>query len=158
MLMTQYVTEPTRLCNILDLVLSNDHMLISDCTVGVPFGLSDHNSVEFSIVTELNSPTTLQTPEVHLVTNWSNANWGAFLNYCRKVNWDDILSVTQSPNELWSAFTGVLKSGIGKFVPTSKFIQRRKNNKISDRYVLKLKVKKLKLWRKYKKQKTTKNR
>ena len=35
--LTQYVTEPTRLCNILDLVLSNDHMLISDCTVGVPF-------------------------------------------------------------------------------------------------------------------------
>ena len=72
--LTQYVTESTRHCNILDLVLSNDHMLISDCTVGVPFGLSDHNSVEFSIFIELNSSKTLKAPEVRLVTNWSNAN------------------------------------------------------------------------------------
>ena len=43
--LNQYVFEPTRLTNILDLVFCNDPMLISDIKVSVPFGLSDHNSI-----------------------------------------------------------------------------------------------------------------
>jgi len=50
---TQLVLEPTRLNNILDLVLCNDNMLISDIVVDAPFGLSDHNSIKFSAAIEI---------------------------------------------------------------------------------------------------------
>jgi len=48
----QYVTVPTRLNNILDLVLCNKRMLISCINVAMPFGLSDHDSITFSVAIE----------------------------------------------------------------------------------------------------------
>ena len=45
----QYVTVPTRLNNILDLVLCNERMLYSDIKVSMPFGLSDRDSIAFSV-------------------------------------------------------------------------------------------------------------
>ena len=45
--LSQYVEEPTRGENILDIVLCNDPLLISEVNVGPPFSISDHNSVDF---------------------------------------------------------------------------------------------------------------
>jgi len=82
--LNQYVTEPTRIKNILDLVFSNDRTLISDVEVGVPFGTSDHNSIVFTIVstckTEISSPN--PTP----IVSWSKADWGAMQTYCEDID------------------------------------------------------------------------
>jgi hypothetical protein len=47
--MIQYVREPTRLNNILDLVMSTEERLVGNILVGNKLGGSDHNMVEFTI-------------------------------------------------------------------------------------------------------------
>ena len=69
----QFIQEPTRLNNILDLVLCNDSGLISDVEVIVPFGMSDHNAINFSIELVLGDtePPCAAIP----IYTWSKADW-----------------------------------------------------------------------------------
>ena len=50
--LTQLVYSPTRLNNILDLVLCNNEIVISELTINEPFGTSDHDSINFVVVIE----------------------------------------------------------------------------------------------------------
>ena len=47
--LTQLVTESTRMNNILDLVLCNDHLLVVNLCILEPFCTSDHDSICFDI-------------------------------------------------------------------------------------------------------------
>ena len=110
----QFVPEPTRLNNILDLVLCSDSGLISDVEVIVPFGMSDHNAIYFSIELVLGDMIYDRTPKFM----WNKGDWTNFHAYCGDIDWDDIISNEQSANELWSSFVSVIKAGIAKCVPT----------------------------------------
>jgi len=112
----QFVQEPTRLNNILDLVLCNDSGLISEIDVIVPFGMSDHNSISFTIelVSGDNGPPTQPNP----VYIWSKADWINFYAYCENIIWDEIFTDELTSDELWSSFISVIKKGIANFVPT----------------------------------------
>ena len=74
---TQLVNEPTRDKNILDLVLSNDALLISDLIVDVPFCTSDHNSIHFSIFVDCISNVSFNAqPDGRYA--WKKADWVGF--------------------------------------------------------------------------------
>ena len=47
--LTQHVTEATRGCNILDLVITSDDRLVENVNVGENFGTSDHQIVTFDL-------------------------------------------------------------------------------------------------------------
>jgi len=47
---TQFVEEPTHENNCLDLVLTNDQLIVSEMSVSCPFSSSDHCMVNFSLV------------------------------------------------------------------------------------------------------------
>ena len=121
--------EPTRLVNNLDLVLCNDRMLISDMAVDVPFGLSDHNSIVCSMVTDpvIIAPDARPSP----VLNWSGADWSNFSNYCQSINWVNIINSSQTVDELWGALTAEIINGVKKFVPfyktSKKYTSSRKS-------------------------------
>ena len=53
---TQFVFEPTRLGNTLDLVLSNDANLIYNVEIDAPFSTSDYDIVSFSLVCDVGVP------------------------------------------------------------------------------------------------------
>mgnify|MGYP003471331380 FL=1 len=53
--MRQFVHEPTRKDNILDLVLTDDDMSISNITVSPPFGNSDQNTVNIELLCSVTS-------------------------------------------------------------------------------------------------------
>ena len=152
----QYVSVPTRLLNILDLVLCNERMLISDLQVGVPFGLSDHDSIIFS-VTIVNS-VSKQESRPDRTLNWAKTNWNAFTDFCRSIDWDELIDDSMGVDELWTALTTILKHGIRNFVPfreNMSFIPRRKHQ---SKRIIKHKARKLKLWKKLKKSKSVKNK
>ena len=52
----QYVNQPTRDDRILDALLCNDSLMISDCSVGPPVGRSDHNTVCFDMCKRVQIP------------------------------------------------------------------------------------------------------
>ena len=47
--LTQHVSEATRGCNILDLVITSDEQLVENVNVGENFGTSDHQIVTFDL-------------------------------------------------------------------------------------------------------------
>ena len=74
------------------------------------------------------------------------------------MDWDEAIDERLSVDELWGVLTTVLKTGIKKFIPywkgqgnSVKPRQRHQN-----KHIKKQKAKKLKLWRKLKKSKSTK--
>ena len=52
----QYVNQPTRDDKILDVLLCNDSLMISDCSVGPPVDRSDHNTVCFDMLLPMCDP------------------------------------------------------------------------------------------------------
>ena len=46
----QFVHEPTRLSNVLDIILSNDPFSVHSVEICHPFSTSDHNTVNFKIL------------------------------------------------------------------------------------------------------------
>jgi len=145
----QLVQKPTRLNNILDLVLCNDSGLISDLEVIVPFGMSDHNAITFSI--ELVSGDTEPHCDPLPIFIWSKTDWTNFYVYCENLNWDDIILNEQTADEMWNSFISVIKTGILKYVPTytpkKKTPTKRKGLSKANK---KLRSLKKKLWKKFK--------
>ena len=84
----QYVFEPTRASNILDLVFCSVPDIIYNCRVSMPF--SDHNTVIFSIPLLVTAP--VSSPNTyHAFREWDydsiilflgNIDWNSFFNSC----------------------------------------------------------------------------
>ena len=155
--LNQLVDKPTRLDNILDLILCNDRALVSEVSVGVPFGTSDHDSLAFSIVTVGGDGESNIDP-VHILS-WSKANWANFAVYCDSIDWYEFFSNDHTVSELWGDFCAAIKAGIDQFVP--KLVLKKSFNskrKFQTKTVRKLSAKKQKLWRKRKNKNSAKNK
>jgi exonuclease III len=57
----QLVNEPTRLSNTLDLLFTNDQLLVSDVSIEMPFSTSDHDSLRFYVYFEQSQSHTMNT-------------------------------------------------------------------------------------------------
>jgi hypothetical protein len=79
----QYVSEPTRGNNILDLVLCNNPSVISDISVLCPFSTSDHNVVSLNICV-------LPTPSASekFYYDFNHADFDNLNAYLSSINWD----------------------------------------------------------------------
>lgn len=136
--LSQHVSEPTRNQNILDLVLSNDPFAVTECVVREPFSTSDHNIVSFSlyfcsIMYDANDTTWF---------DYSRADWDSFNAYISETNWQSVYSNCQDSEQVWSAFSEVLQSGVNMFVPVNIHKVRKKNVRSYPSAIRKLYVKK----------------
>ena len=117
----QLVNNPTRLNNFLDLVLTNDPLIVSSVMVDVPFSTSDHNSITLSIITPTNDDSNHST-SVGCVDNmadydYCNADWVGFNSYCTYVNCSVFFANCCCANDYWLGFSNWLNFGISHFVP-----------------------------------------
>jgi len=111
----QFVCEPTRNNNILDLVLSNNHALISDVNIQCPFSTSDHNIVQFSINIANNSQVVENDCTVYY--DYNNADFDSIIEYLSRINWDYEFSFVFTIDEYWSIFSSHLSNCIELYVP-----------------------------------------
>ena len=95
----QVVDAPTRKGNILDLILVNDPLITNlvDCP---PIGNSDHNSIEFDLLTIDHAlPNTNDniddTPSINPIVwrDFANADWSVLRAALRSVDWQFICRV-----------------------------------------------------------------
>ena len=117
----QLVLEGTRGVNILDLVLTNDTLLISDLCVDVPFGSSDHNSIIVKIYSSLpdvisNNSRTSHEPV--LWHDWENADWLSFAYFLGEIDWLKGYRENDTSNAAWLFLKNALSDGTSLFVPT----------------------------------------
>ena len=103
----QLVNVPTRLNNILDLLLCNNELVIAELTINEPFGTSDYDSINFLVVieSEFNIPeNTNNNVATDTCTMWWKADWEGFELFCLNTDWIALLGGCFEANEMWFFF------------------------------------------------------
>ena len=116
--LTQCVASPTRLSDhsgngsLLDLVVCNDPNFVFNTNVDAPFGSSDHGTVSFNVIREL------QTPKYSMnAFNFNKADWTNLSAYLDNINFFDLFENCVDPESVVNAFYTVLYDGLNQFVP-----------------------------------------
>jgi hypothetical protein len=143
--LSQFVTAPTRLDNILDIVLCNDPNCIVDTAVSQPFSTSDHGTVDFSICF---NPDRLASYSSSFY-DFNKADWPSILLYLSNIDFYSMLNGTDSVKDKFNAVYAALHDCINLHVP----LQCHKTNKSKTvyypAYIRRQLRKKTKLWRLY---------
>ena len=113
----QLVTQPTHESNILDLVLTNNPLLFTKVVVEVPFGNSDHNTVNFDIDFTTENAVGLKSNSTTKVYQWRKANYSALREYLNRVDWNLFMSINLTAEAIWTSFRNVLLVAFDQFVP-----------------------------------------
>jgi len=144
--LVQYVSDPTRGSNILDLVFTNDPFLLRDVNVNAPLRTSDHDRVDF----KLNFCSTVFLKQNDKVfTDYSAVNWDSFNEHLRNIDWSCIYSgVANDGNERWSTFASTFHNVILQFAPTTIKQVRKSAARSYPCHIRKLISKKAFLWKK----------
>jgi hypothetical protein len=109
--LTQFVHTPTRLGNVLDLILSNccDNLI----NVNVCELISDHQLVSADLVcnAKIKGESYKQMPD------FVNGDYCAFNQYLYEINWYKLFTVNADVESRWLAFMDVMNVGITMYIP-----------------------------------------
>jgi len=96
--LSQFITEPTRSNNILDVVLCSDVLGCEYINMHPPSGNSDHNTAVFEV--NLSLPIYKDASAIGLVsTNYSKADWDGINSYLANCNWNVIFADCADVNQ-----------------------------------------------------------
>ena len=121
--LTQFVEEPTHENNCLDLVLTNDPLIVSDISVSCPFSSSDHCMINFSLVL---CPHDTACSGSAIFYDYDHADFESMntalfdhpFNDCIVVaNSNNNVTFTDSVDVIWDKFVLPINSAISEFVP-----------------------------------------
>ena len=113
--LVQQVSFPTRLNNVLDLIITNDPFIVHSVTDLPPFSTSDHCSIDFKIFAASNIDSS--EPVFKNKFDYSNADWNGLGTALVNYDWSYMFS-HYFKDELWDAFHSVICELITEFVPT----------------------------------------
>lgn len=112
--MIQLIHEPTRLTNILDLLIVSDPFNAFDVSVTCPFSTSDHNCITWSSW----CPSSLKGSDIPIFRyNFRRCDFSAMSSFLNQINWVQLFS-TIAPNDvdgLWLKFKRVIYQAIDQF-------------------------------------------
>jgi len=150
----QHVRSPTRIDNILDLVLTNSVNVIRELSVLPPIGNSDHCLVLFT--TALNIDTTCSNTHHHHMPSsydWKHANYDAIMHELYIVDWNCVFQYCFNVQQCWNVFLQILFSVCQKYVPLQRSYKRKSNCKKAfyPAHIKNLLKEKLIAWRKWRK-------
>ena len=146
------VHEPTRGGNLIDFILTNDDLLVTNVVVREGFSTSDHNKITY----HLNISNDIDLKYSDLNYNFRMGNYTQMSNFLDTIDWDGLFMNINDVNEMWEVFANILDYAINLFVP--KYKKRKKINNKWSFNTRKAYSNKVKLWRKYKKDKNVINR
>jgi hypothetical protein len=124
-------------------------MLVADIVTDVPFCLSDHDSLLFSIYSESDDRNSNSEKGAHVKLAWNRVNWEELGNFYFETDWDTVFAPEQDANTLWSNLTSVLNRGILSHVPLIRVTNRSRKNAHSKKTMNLIRKKKL-FWKKSK--------
>lgn len=129
----QFITEPTRGKNILDVVLTDQPVLVRDACVGPAFSNSDHESIMFTIDTPPSeSDENTDVPSGAKRYNWSKADFNTMSDLLNAVQWNELFTTNFTADDIWKAFCNILDEVIDMSVPS--FQVRIKTRRAITRY------------------------
>lgn len=148
--LTQIVSAPTRLDNVLDIVLVNEPNTVFDVDINPPLGFSDHSRVNFTIV--LDSATAAHNLRDDQPTikryRWCDADYNGMRDYLSNYDWANLFTVNTTVDTMWVAFSNVIREVIDMYVPECSSInhtRRKRYPKKARKFLARKKC----LWRKH---------
>lgn len=111
----QVIFQPTRGCNVLDLVCCTDDHVISNVHFGERFCNSDHNVITFDI-TAPSIPVCLPKSNYKLVFNWKAGEYQQISDALVDINWSDKFDGCYNVNNYWSTFRDTLFDQFNYFI------------------------------------------
>ena len=113
---TQHVNFATRGQNTLDLVLTDDDLIVNHVAESAPIGLSDHCIVDFVLNVKC-------CPDIkHLKADdkkiWFDTDFEGFGRHLNSVNWNDFICYNPSAEFGWLAFVNLIWEAVDHFVPS----------------------------------------
>jgi len=144
----QFVTQPTRCGNFLDLVFCNDSYAIYNVRVEQPFSTSDHNAITFKILAGPSDPTT--SDRLPAKFNFKKANWAQLLRAASDLDWPRLLS-NKPVAALWDIFHHELTTIISAHVPRANISRpnRRKYKITYPKHIKYMQIRKAATWSKW---------
>ena len=139
----QYVREPTRGQNTLDLVMSKEGITIENVETCMPLGSSDHDVVKFDLKTEVEEE--IWKYEYY---DYRNGNYKELAKYMKEQNWEELF-MNKDANEMWEIFKEILLGCISRYVPKKRRKGRKKRPLWFNRAVKSSIKKKQLYWRRY---------
>lgn len=125
----QKVNEPTRLDNLLDLILINEPSLVQDLLVMPPMANCDHNVISFSVVTDrLNSKSEACSERKY---SWKKMDSLGIEVQLDITNWSDVFRGCSSAEEYWLNFKFFCIDLFNKFIPVQNSSQSQARPKKS---------------------------
>ena len=105
---------PIRSGNILDLILFTEQNMVENVEVVESLGSSDHNSIEFSVISQVQLQESKDS-----VPDFRRANFQAFSGYIAATEWREILN-GKSVEDQCQAFSQQLLDACDKFISHQK--------------------------------------
>ena len=122
--MEQLVNDITCNDHILDLVLTNEPLIITQIYVDAPFANSDHNTVWFTVavdkVSEFVSSNLTSAPYC-----WHKADFNGLNERLMNYDWNQMMMVNFDADTLWASFNQVLQSAVNDFVPIRNLLESK---------------------------------
>ena len=109
---SQFVNQPTRGENIIDLVLCSQINFVQELHTDVPFSTSDHNVIICDLI-----PHSKLKKEPIVKPCFQKADFELINAFLGTLDWDVIYRDCTSAQEYWSAFKGIVDTVILNFVP-----------------------------------------
>jgi len=116
----QFVSEPTRHENILDILLTNVPDLISDLQVQCPLSTSDHNVVKFGVNICCDNNVSDNQDIVQSYYDFSSGDYEAMESYLMNVNWSYEFTFVFNVEDYWQIFANHLNTAIEAYIPVKK--------------------------------------
>lgn len=143
----QLVSSPTRLDNVLDLVLCNDANCIVDTRVTSPFSTSDHNTVEFKIM--FTSTHSFYDEEFSFY-DFNHADWSQIQLYLGDIDFDTLFTSDETIESKFESFYAILFNCLELYVPLRRVTKdKRTRSATYPPGIRKLQRKKATAWRIY---------
>ena len=123
--LTQLVTQPTCNRNILDLILTNEPLIVSDLHVDIPLASSDHNSINFELsLTHNGCEYTCSDNSSHTLKKylWQKADYESISALLLNVDWSAFMTTHLDPDSVWNGFCDILESAFTQFVPAKETV------------------------------------
>ena len=122
--LTQHVLSPTRMDNILDIVLTSEEDTVQNVNIAAPILRMDHCIVHFTICGNHSNV----EPEYRL--DYGKADWESACRHIASIDWPSLL-LDSDPNSLYDKFCSLILEIVRATVPISK--RRREVNNTSSR-------------------------
>ena len=139
----QHINQPTRVNNILDLLLTSEEEMVECIEIGEQLGTADHNCIMWNCVVNRGCK-----EHIKEVLDWKKADWAKMKHDYEQINWQDYTNVPL--DNLWRDWLQMYNNHIQKYVPKKVFQnQKPAKPKWMTKKLKKLIRKKRKLWRIY---------